>query len=139
MAYFEQSDLLGYLPAEYLRKSVDDGAQGTEEVDPEVYAGLLAATEVRLRGLVAPAVTVTEPLSPYLKYAAVLLAVDMAYRRRGVVEHPWKDALDSLLETLRKVQEGTLDVDEPTVSPMFAPETTSEPLTFDGDLVQGAY
>lgn len=139
MAYCASTDLLGYVPDDYLVFGTDDVNAKPGAVDATVFAQILAAVEIRIQALLTPHYTVTEPVNNFIKHCAIMLCVDHLFRRRGQVEHPWKSEVDRILSRLEAIGKGEEDIDDVVTDDFFEPETTRTPLIFDESLVPGAY
>ena len=139
MAYFTKDDLTGYLPQEWLKQGVDDSAAHAEGLNEIVFAQIQSAVETRVKATLEPAYTIPDPPDSFVKYAAILLAVDHVYRRRGVIDHPWKAEVDRVIERMAAIQSGEITIDADANIPAFDNALTSTPLIFSSAFTGGAY
>lgn len=113
MAYTSQTDIEAVLPPKFLTDALDDDANGT--ADAGILTAVLGVVDNEINGLITP--TVELPLSsPYparIKHAALVLACDVLYRRRGIPDegNPWAERATAIRTDLEKVGRGELALD----------------------------
>lgn len=91
MPYFTFDELTALIPEGWLVESLDDDASGTAELFSEVQASAENAVNAPLSLRYA----VPVPSTPFIKRAALLIAAETCYARRGQMERfPYKDELN---------------------------------------------
>lgn len=119
MAYVEQTDLEGLIPAEYLSEGLDD--TGDENADTSaVWAQIAQSVQDEIDGRVGGryAVPFSTPAPAAIKAAAKILALWMVYKRRGVSgdSNPWESQAQSWLKKLDGIGAGDIPLTPDTVS-----------------------
>lgn len=124
MPYIELSDLKGEIPTQHLVQALDDDGDGEIDAWPEVQTASCEDVDALLEGRFPVPITLS-PLPRIIKRAAVAIACDRVYRRRGTPddENPWKSRADAMVKILKGITAGDLklsvapDADAVTVDP----------------------
>ncbi len=94
MPYFELTELEALIPAEWLLQALDDENSGTAEM----FEAARSAAEGEINGWIGLRYLLPiDPVPPFIKDAALKLAAELCYARRGQIEQfPWTNALNVL-------------------------------------------
>lgn len=120
MPYFELTELAALIPSTWLVGALDDSASGAAEM----FEAARAAAEGEINGWIGLRYPLPiDPVPPFVKDAAMKMAAEICYARRGQIEaFPWVTALAVLRGTA--TQPGTLSkiaAGEIPLYPLVAP------------------
>lgn len=128
MAYVEQTDLAGLIPAEDVIEALDDDNDGVADAAAWAQVVALVSQEIDAAlvsgGYAAP---YPAPYPDLIKRAAKLLAVNELWLRRGVKDHPRAAEVQAVRNDLTRLAKGTIKL-EATTATTSAGSAITEPL-----------
>jgi phage gp36-like protein len=109
MPYIELSDIKSEIPTQHLVQALDDDGDGEIDAWAEVQTAACEDVDALLEGRFAVPLTLS-PLPRIIKRAAIAIACDRCYRRRGTPdqENPWKSRADAFVKMLKSITAGEL-------------------------------
>ena len=140
--YIELSDIKSEIPTAHLVQALDDDGDGEIDAWSEVQTAACEDVDALLEGRFAVPLTLS-PLPRIIKRAAIAIACDRCYRRRGTpdAENPWKSRADSFRKILMGITAGELklsvvpDADAAAAAPAGSVIIHDSPLGAPGRLL----
>jgi phage gp36-like protein len=111
MSYFALSDLEALIPGDFLTQALDDDGDGVADAWQIVQTA--ACREVDAILGVRYAVPLPAPYPAVAVHAAVTLAAEACYLRRGMTDekNPFSKSADAVRKQLREIAAGALPLD----------------------------
>lgn len=123
-AYLALTDLNGQIPPQFIIQALDDDNDNVIDAWEQVQAAVQNEIDAALEGRYVVPLTF-DPMPRTINRAAVALACEMCYRRRGTSDdvNPWKGRADAARKTLAAIAAGDQklaslpDTDQAVVDP----------------------
>lgn len=112
MPYVTQSDLESRVPAAFITQALDDNGDG--EADAGLWDKVAAAVDAQINGRLEGryAVPLAAPLPSVVTEAALVLAAEALYLRRGLSgdQNPWAKQAEAVRERLERIGTGKAEL-----------------------------
>ena len=135
MSYFLRSELEAKVPASIILQALDDDADGVEDVGN--WDLLVADVQRQIDGRLEAqfAVPLAEPLPQVIREAAVILAAETIFLRRGKGgdDNPWVNQANAMRARLEKIGAGDLPMTYHDVPDASAGTVITEPSRMSTD------
>jgi len=110
MAYITQDELYAAIPRQLVDQALNDDGVGSGP-DTDAWASVAAAVDKAINGPLSQryAVPFAVPLPPLVEDAALVLAAELIYMRRGIsgTDNPWTARADKMRDRLSAVGAGS--------------------------------
>lgn len=118
MHYVTRTEIEALLPGNFLDEGLDDTNDGTK--NEEILDAVCGVIDAEINGLIAPvaALPLSVPYPDVVRSAALVLALDAVYRRRGFADeaNPWASRARDARETLASIGRGEIAMDTEAVA-----------------------
>ncbi|WP_395737419.1 phage protein Gp36 family protein [Prosthecobacter sp.] len=140
--YLQLTDLNGQIPPQFIIQALDDDNDGVIDAWDAVREAVQSEIDAALEGRFVVPLTFS-PMPRIINRAAVALACEMCYRRRGTAdaENPWKGRADAFRKKLEAINMGDMkmaslpDTDAAVVDPPASIITVDSGLGAPGRLL----
>lgn len=116
--YFTYDDLKALIPGAFLLQALDDDGDGV--IDAFEIVRDQAQGEVDAHLSARFAVPITSNVPPIAKRAAMILAAELCYQRRGTPpdQNPWAKQAEAMRKTLVMIGAGKIEIQVSPASPV---------------------